>query len=274
MSRFRRFRLLCCAASAILVLAASGRAENGPLKIGGTGSGLALMRTVADELAVIEPGFTADVLPSLGSSGGLRALAENAIDVAVAARPLKAEEEAKGLQEASCLMTALILATSHRSPPALSRAQLPALYADDKPTWPDGTPLKVILRSREGSEHPALAKVVPGLMPALEIAQKRPGIAVGVTDQENVELAMRIKGSLAITTLLQVRSEDLPLRPVAIDGVVPAAETIANGAYPIPLRLCVVLSGNPRPAATRLVAFIRSAAGASLMRERGAEPLP
>lgn len=202
------------------------------LRIGGTGIGLAAMQAVGDNLSAVEPDFRAEVLPSLETAGGLLALRDGAIDLALSGRRLRPEERAGGLTEAACANTALVFASSRSTPGDITRSDLPRLYSEVRPTWPDGTPMKVILRSRAGSEVPFLTATVPGIGEAFEKAYRRPGTPVGATDQENVELAQKIPGSLAVTTLLQVRAERLNLRVLALDGVVPTAGTIANKTYP------------------------------------------
>jgi phosphate transport system substrate-binding protein len=240
------------------------------IRIGGTGAALEAMRILADQRP--DPKVPAEVLPSLGTAGGIEALADGVLDVAVAARPLKPAEAAKGVREATCVVTPLVFATSHHKPASMQLSQFPEIYADPRPTWPDGTPLRIILRSRAGSENPYLAKVVPGFGPALDAAYTRPGLPVGATDQENVDLALRIQGSLTPTTLLQIRAERLPLQVVPLDGVEPTAEAVLKGSYPLSFRLCLLLSATPSAEAQAFVAHAMSEHGIEILRTLGAAP--
>jgi phosphate transport system substrate-binding protein len=255
------------------------------IRIGGTGSALAAMRVLGTELTRQDPGTNVEVLPSLGTPGGIEALAEGAIDIALAARALKPEEAAKGVREAACMTTALVFAANHQDPghqglrhkdhdhqesEGLRPADLPALFRDPSPTWADGTALKIILRPRSGSEYPYLIKVVPEMGAALDEAHQRRGIPVGATDQENVDIAQRTKGSLAIASLLQLRAEELPLRPLPLDGVEPSAETLADGSYPFPYRICLLLPAQPSAAGQRFVSFVASPEGRNTLRALGA----
>lgn len=259
-----------CAALAMVMVMPTQATE--VVRIGGTGAGLAYMQQVGDRIAVAQPEIRAEVLPSLGTPGGIKALAAREIEIAIAARDLKPEETAQGIREAACMTTALIFATSHPNPSGVTRAQLPELFANPSPAWPDGRPLKVILRSRAGSENPYLIAAVPGMESALAAAYKRPGMPIGSTDQENVEIAERTAGSFAITTLLQILAERLRLRAVPLDGIAPSAQTLSDRTYPLPLRLCLLLSASPSAGATRIIDFVRSAEGQALTRAVGAEP--
>src|SRR4051812_2150580 len=82
--------LLCAAPQA-------GFANEGVVSIGGTGMALAAMQQVGESLTAADPSMRVEMLPSLGTPGGLRALAERAIDIAVIGRSLNAEERARGV---------------------------------------------------------------------------------------------------------------------------------------------------------------------------------
>jgi phosphate transport system substrate-binding protein len=249
-----------------------GAAADAPLRIGGTGMALAAMRQIGDSLRTAAPDIRVEVMPSLGTPGGLRALAARAIDIAVTGRTLTAEERNGGLVEAGCATTPLVFASSHPAPGGIRLADLPTLYAHPSPTWPDGVPLKVILRSRAGSENGYLVALLPAMAAALEQAYKRSGVPVATTDQENAEIAVRTAGSFAVMTLLQIRAERLDLRPVALDGVAPALATVADKTYPMSARICLVLPAAPKPSAAAFVAHVRSEAGRALIASLGAMP--
>ncbi len=242
------------------------------VRVGGTGMAIGMMTGIGDRLHARAPELDVRVLPSMGTKGGLRALADGTIEVAMAGRRLNAEERANGLTEAACVRTPLSFATSHPKPTSLARADLPSIFSDPAPRWADGTPLKVILRARSGSEMPYLASQVPGLGDAFQAAGGRQGMAMGTTDQQNAELAIRIQGSLAMMTLLQIRSEGLALRAVALDGVEPSAETLADGSYPFSMQICMVLPPAPTPGTVELLREFRSEEGRALIRRLGAEP--
>lgn len=263
-------RFVLAAGLALCFPASMACADDGIVRIGGTGMALAAMQQLGDSLSATDRQVRVEVLPSLGTPGGLRALSEGAIDVAVAGRPLKAEERAKGLVEAGCLTTALVFASSHPNPTGVSKADLPAIYADESPVWPDGQPLKLLLRSRAGSENAYLSAAIPGMAAAIDKAYSHSGVPVATTDQENADLAQRTAGSLAIMTLLQLRSERLNLRLVALDGVTASATTLADKSYPMTARICAVLPASPTPAAAKFAAHMRSADGAALIQSMGA----
>lgn len=240
------------------------------MRIGGTGFVIATMRLLGERLAELRPDIQVEVLPSLGSSGGLAALADGAIELAVSARALIEEERAKGLREAACAVTPLTFATSRAPATTLALRDLPRLFTEPSPRWADGTPLKVILRSRSGSEIPYLSERLPGMADAFAAAFKRPGIAVGSSDQENADLAQRIDGSLAVITVLQIRTEGLSLQPLALDGQAPTPEALAAGTWPLPMRFCLIVPTAPVPGVRHMVALFKSPEGRALLARAGA----
>lgn len=241
------------------------------IRIGGTGAALGAMRVLGAEIQKQAPDILIEVLASLGSTGGIEALAEGAIDVGLVARKLKPEEEAKGVREAACVTTALVFAANHQAHGyGIRRDELPALFRDPHPVWPDGTPLKIILRARSGSEYPFLIKSIPGMADALDEAHQRRGVPIGATDQENADLAQRTGGSLAMTSLMQIRAEKLNLHPLLLDGVEASPQTVADGSYPLPFRICLLLPAQPSAAAQRFVAFVASPDGREVLLSLGA----
>lgn len=266
-----RHLLACGAVLAVLfgpIPNAADAAER--VRIGGTGVALASMSAAGEKLAARTPPLAVEVLPSLGTPGGVRALIDGKIDIALLARPLLAEEAAKGAREMRCLVTPLVFATTHATATGLSRATLAAAYAEIAPKWDDGTPLKIVLRSKSSSEVPFLFKAFPELEAPIQAAHKRPGMPIGATDQDNAEIAEKTEGALAIITLMQIRSERRRLRALAIEGVVPDADTVENRLYPLGFRVCLAQLAEGSPAAAQFIAYLDSAPGRSLMRSLGA----
>ena len=170
-------------------------AEPTELRVGGTGAATELLRQLAAEFGK-ETGYRTQVVASLGTTGGLRALADDHLDVAVAGRALKPEEEAKGLKVAMVMRTPFVLVTSHRAPSGLASADVVRAFADPDQSWADGTPIRVILRPRSESDVMLMTSLFPGLAEAMEKARQRPDVPVAATDQDNADLAERTPGSL------------------------------------------------------------------------------
>ena len=246
----------------------------GDIVTSGTGMALAAIEKIGNALAVDHPEIKINVLPSMGSSGGIKALQDHVLDVSLSARRLKASETESGVIEIACFDTALVFATQPPLATNFARDALPAIYGNADPRWPDDTPLKVILRAESGSEQPYLARQVPGLGAAFDLARQRAEVPIGMTDQLNLDLAERMHGAFAIASLLQLIAEDRRLDPVAIDGVTPSAATVKDGRYPFAMKVCLLaLKNKLSDDVVTLADFIKSPTGTKLLAALGATPV-
>jgi phosphate transport system substrate-binding protein len=264
-------RVALFAVATALTVAGTPMAHAGStVHIGGTGMGLEAMRLLVAAMNDGGAGISANVMPSLGSTGGIDALIDGALDIALSSRPLKPAEIAKGPHQAACVRTPFVLATSRATATGFKRAEVAPAFADPGAVWPDGMPLRIVLRPRDDSDNLYLVDLFPGMAAALQAARKRPDVPVAATDQDNAELAQKVTGSLAVISLLQIAAERLPLTPLALDGVPPTLDNLLAGSYPPAKTLCLLLPRQASEEALRVVAFARSAAGIGLFRATGA----
>lgn len=253
---------------ALLLLALSGPLAAETLRAGGVGSATKLLPILFAGMDAAET-VKLEVIPSLGTNGGLRALSENAIDLAVAGRPPNVDELQREFRVALTIRTPFILVTSHSKPPGLKSQEIADIFKSPKAAWSDGSLIRIILRPRSESDTLILTQQFPDMAAALEVARKRPDVPVAATDQDNVEAAERMKDSLTASTLTQLITERPNLRPVALDGVLPSIDALESGTYPFTKTLYFILPAKPKPAVERFLAFIQSAAGQALLRETG-----
>ena len=246
------------------------------LRIGGTGAALGTMQELGHAFAAQTPGFTIEVLPSLGSSGGVRALLEGAIDLAVTARPLNETEAAHPVQAAAFARTPFVLVSSHARPDALRSDALAGIFADPDATWSDGTPVRLILRPESETDSRMLAAHFVGMAEALATARLRPELPVAATDQDNLRLAGSMAGSLTAATLTQVitENEEDRLLVVPLDGRVPRLADLESGAYPLSKTLYLVSRDDSEPIVEAFVAFVRSPAGTDVLQATGNLAVP
>lgn len=250
------------------------------LRVGGTGTAAEMLRRVGAGFAN-ETGVKIEVVPSLGSGGALRALADNKLGIAVSARPLTEKERASGLKQVLVLRTAFVFATSKGNPNGLKSSDIPRIYADAKATWSDGKPLRIILRPRGESDVALMGRMFAGMDAAIEAARSRPDVPIAATDQDNVKIAERVPGSLTGTTLTQLkterchvhfdastlqRTENPHLSVVPLDGIEPTLASFESGAYPYAKKFYFILGSNSAPSARRFVSYLQSPPGLKALR--------
>ncbi len=254
-------------------LPAPARAET--MKIGGTGAALGTIRILADAFEDQRPGVAVEVFPGVGSDGGVRGVARGMFTLGVVSRPLDDDERALGVREIAYARTPLVVATrGGRGRERLSSRELTEIFAGRRTDWTDGTRIRLILRPRATTEARLLDESIPGMPAAQAAARRLPGIPVAYSDQEALDAAEAIDGALTTATLAAIRSENRSLVPVAIDGVAPDLENVANGSYPMVETLYFVTGPEVSPLAEAFMRFVRSARGAAVLRDNGQVALP
>jgi phosphate transport system substrate-binding protein len=245
--------------------ASLARAEPTQLRLGGTGSVTELLKRLAASFEAKNQ-VQINVVASLGSSGALLALQDGALDVAVSGRPLRPEEN-KVLKVAFTLTTPFVFVTSKPRMNDLTVAAVVEAYQRTDAKWRDGTPMKVILRTRSESDTLLMGELFPGLADAIEAARKRADIPIAATDQDNADLAEQISGSLTGSTLTQILLEKRGLHVVPIDGVAPSLATLKNGTYRYRKPLFFVTGATPSPLADRFLQFVQSPEGQQILQD-------
>ena len=196
----------------------------------GTGSALGTLHLLADAYGKANPGHRLRVLPSVGSSGAIGAVADGALDVAIAGRPLRAPENARGLVAIQYARTPFVLAVGPRAGVSgLTAGDLARIYRGERTAWPSGERVRPILRPQTDVDDEILRAISPELARAVEAAHRREGLLVAVTNQECNEALARTPGSIGPTSLTQILTEEASIVPLAWNGVAPTVANIASG---------------------------------------------
>lgn len=262
-----RCRVIAAGIAVLLgISAGSARAE--VLRTGGPGAVTQMLQRIGAAFTEHEPGTTLVVLPNLGSGGAIAGVTDGLLDFAVSGRPLSSEE-AKSLTAIVLASTPFGLASSQPDPGNIKSVDIAAFFQNVRSVWPDGTPVRVVLRSRAEVDAVLMANMFPNMAAAIEQLRGHTEIPVVATDQDNVLLAEKMAGSLTGVTLTQVVTEKRRLHFVAIDGVDPTLENLERGTYPYRKDFSFVFAHSKKPAVDRFIAFLRSAEGEKLLRETG-----
>ena len=268
---WRRFALLPFVLLGFLAGPAAGQAAK--LQIGGTGAALGPMRVLLDAFAASHPEVKGEVLPSLGSGGGIKALLSDAIDLAVSSRPLKDKETAAGAVAIEYGTTAVVFAVPQSNPATnLSNAEVVAIYNGQQQRWADGTPLRIVLRPKSETDTRLLETYLPEIGPLWENLSKQPGIPMAFTDQQAADAIQATPGGIGPTTLALLLGEGRPLKPLSLNGIVPDSSTIADGSYPMTKSFYFVIRDEAPAVVKDFIAFALSAEGQTLLSRTGHVP--
>ncbi|BDI04701.1 substrate-binding domain-containing protein [Sphaerotilus microaerophilus] len=268
-----RRRLLAAApALAFGWLGSTWAADGVSVRIGGTGGGVDALAQLFD--GSWNAGLALSVVPSLGSGGGLKALVAGAIDVAVISRPITAEEQAQGLQAVEAFRSPLVwaVAARNRGVGALKLQELIDVYTGQMAQWPDGVPVRPVLRPASDSDTLAVQAFHPGLGQALLLALQRPGVRVAMTDTEAVDDLSQIPGAIGTTTLGLVLSSKGVLRALDVNGVAPSVRALAEGRWRAQKVIRLVTQAQAPAGATRLLQQVGGAPAQARMARLGHLP--
>jgi phosphate transport system substrate-binding protein len=241
------------------------------IKVGGTVGSEAILRLLGASFTA-QTGIAVKVVPGLASRGGLRAAADGVIDLAVVGNQLKADHIAKGLTLAFGGRTPFVFVTSNRNPGDLRSTDVADIIGKPNAKWPDGTPIRIILRQKLSTETILMTDFFPELGAALDAARRRSDVPITNNDGDSAELAEETPGSILPATYLQIVTEKRKLRMISIDGIAPTMENFETGKYRYAKQLYFVVRKPPGASTERFVAFLRSAEAQQIMRGAGLIP--
>jgi phosphate transport system substrate-binding protein len=240
------------------------------IRIGGTGGALGGMKEVATAFRKKHPEITITFVPSLGSSGGIKAVLANALDLALSSRSLSEDERKKGAVDAEYATTPFIFVSSRKGGGAdLTLENLAAIYRGDMKTWPDGTPIRLILRPVNDTDNIYLRNMSPAMDPAVTAALSRAGMVTAITDQENADMIGGVRGGFGASTLAQVIAEHRPLKVLRLNGVTPSLAALRDGSYPYSKCFSVISSGQAGQGVRTFLDFLKSPEGRAVLVRTG-----
>jgi phosphate transport system substrate-binding protein len=271
-SRTVRFLKALTAALLLNCMVSSIARSETTVRVGGTGSGLGVVKILAEAFEKTHPDIKIKVLPNLGSSGGIKALLNGALDLAISGRPLKEAEEQRGAIAAECARTPfVIIANSSVGKSDITTGELEMIYNGQLQKWPDGTRIRLILRPPGDSDTNIIRNISRPMETAVKAALDRHDLVMAVTDQEAVDAVKKIPGAVGCSTLTQIISEHRQVKVLTLNGVKASPATLASKHYPLSKPLFLVSTPTTPPAALQFIRFVRSPTGSALLVAAGAQ---
>jgi phosphate transport system substrate-binding protein len=263
-------RLLALAMASTVMLSASLATAAEVIKIGGTGNALGTMQLLADAFVKESPDIRITVVPSLGTSGAIKALPKGALDIGLSSRPLTEEERRLGVNAVEYARSALVFAVAPKTQVfALTLSQVADIYSGKMVTWADCSLIRPVMRPAGDDNSRQIKAMSAALDSALSAAEQRPGAPFAASDQEAAEKMEGIPGAVGSTTLSLILSEHRALRALTLDGVEPTARNLASGKYPHIKRFFYITSTSPSPAVKRFVAWLQSPTAREILIRNG-----
>ena len=246
-----RRRALALALWMPLALYGTGAAAQEGLRVTGTGSGTGGMQLLMEAFLRANPGVQGEVLPALGSSGGIRALIDGKIELAVSNRAPNAKDAALAPTQSFVYARTAVEMTVHKDVgvTSLTSDELAGLYADGGASFPTGRRARPVLRFSDALDMGIVKSFSPAVAAAIDAASSRHGLLDGATDSDTADLIERTPGAFEPSTLALIESEKRSLR------------VLANGQWKHQKPLIMVMPEKPGALAQRFVAYVKSAEG-------------
>ncbi len=255
-----------CVASAC----ASAPSTVGPLagryRLSGGGGALPVAGPLTEAFAKLHPGVVW-VIEDIGSDGGVHLAANGSIDLGMVSRSLKAAEQSE-VQAVPIGYSATGLATNAGNPvAALTKQQGRGIFSGAISDWSTvgGRPGRIVVLVREVDSATRISVESYFFDGNATFGTD----AVEVHDIDETLRSIRsFKDSIGMLSVNALTLGDRNIKFLAIDGVVPTAQSVRNGTYPIRRELFFVAHPtNVKPAIRAFLDFVRSQAGQKIIAE-------
>lgn len=167
------------------------------------------------------------------------------------------------------IRTPLVLASSDAALSGLSMGQVAEAYAGRMKAWPDGRPLRLVLRSAFESETLQLKSMSTDIAHAVDLALQRRDLPVADNDLSALALIAKLSGSLGSSSLGLILSTQTRVRTLAINGREPSLAHMLSGTYPWSRPYLLVLAPQASAAAQALRASLQSEAAMRVLQTLG-----
>ncbi len=260
-------RSLVVASMAVLCTLPAAAKE---IRIGGTGNALGTMRLLGDAFSKSHPESKVTVLPSIGTSGAIKAVPKKAIEIGLSSRVLTDDEARTGLTALEYAYSPTVFAVQQKNKvTSITLGQVADIYAGKLSAWPDGERVRPVMRQPGDDNTRQIKALSPEIEKAIGVAEEQSGLLFAVTDQEAADKVEAVPGSIGVSTLALIRSESRSLRALAIAGVEPTPENAKSGRYPLIKHFYLVLPKEPSPEVAAFVRFVKSPQGRKILEQNG-----
>jgi phosphate transport system substrate-binding protein len=240
------------------------------ITIGGAGSTLGSMKLLAAAFEKKYPGTRVNVLPSIGSIGGIAAVSRGGVDIGLLGRPLNDKERRLGLSVVEYARTPLVFVTREDiNVSNLSTQEIIKILRGDTKTWPNGEHIRLILRQPTESNAISVREISPEMSKAMDTAMSRPWRVIALTDQETTSLVEKTPGAFSFCSLAQIIFEKRKIRALSYNGINPLLNKSVNDLYPIFKTHSMLTKPNLSLKVKKFIDFVKSPKGKKILNESG-----
>ena len=228
------------------------------IKISGSGSAYNTLKVLAAAYEEKNPNIKIVFKPSSQTSGGVRGVKDDVIDIGVASRDLTPEEN-NGIEYRVVAKDALVVATHQnvKGVKNLSTQELKAIYRGDINNWQEvggeNKTIVVLDRAEDEASKIAIRKYHLG-----ENLQVTPKAALMLKEKHVIETLLNTPNTIGYFSFVQARNNKFEINTLSLDGVEPNIANIKNGSYKMTRNIGFLWKGKPSGANSEFIDFILS----------------
>lgn len=249
--------------------------KGGPERFLLTGSSTVapILTQVAEELHAADPALVIDVEMG-GSSRGIADARAGRCDIGMASRELSAEESA-GLVTERLAYDGIALIVNAANPlAAVTREQVIAIYRGELADWAQlGLAAGEITVVNKAGGRATLDVFLEHF--GLKSSEIRADAVIG-DNAQGVRLVAGDPLAIAYVSIgeaLSAVGRGEAIRLLALDGVAPSKQTVADGSYPLRRTLYLLFPGEPDETGRRILAHLAGERGRAIMTGLGFVPV-
>ncbi len=246
--------------------------EEKVIKICGSGDNQVLMRDLGQAYERLNPGVRVEVPDSIGSSGGIKATANGQCDLGRTARPLNRKEQQYNLIYKMFARSPVVFVVSGNleSVGNLSSEQVVRIYSGKIRSWQDlgGPDGKIYVANREKGD--SSRSVLEKHLIDFELIKNPAGKTI-YTTPETINVVANNDNTIVYAPLSAAKTES-NVRVVAFQGVMPSAEAMAKGKYPLFSEFGLVWRQENSAKVRDFVKFLSTSEAQGIIARSGAAP--
>jgi phosphate transport system substrate-binding protein len=247
----------------------------GQLTAAGSGVNLGITRLLALAFTKHHSQITIEVPGSIGTRGAIKAAADGAITFGLISRSLGGEETTLGLKTAPYARVPIVVGT-HPSvkDKGITFQELIDIYKGTKTRWKDGNEIIVQAREKTDSGFMVLEKGIPGFKEAYVESHQAKRWSIYFTDQDANQALSTTPYSIGVSDLGMISTEQLSIKVLELNGLLPSPENLLNGSYPLGRVLSFIYRERSLPeSAKAFLDFVRSDEGRNILISNGYLPM-
>ena len=237
----------------------------------GAGSNLAITRILAVAFTKTHPGVTINIPESIGSTGGIRAVSEEAVTIGLSSRPFREQEKKLVLEVAPYARTLIVIGVHPGvADDDITFEEIVQIYRGKKTNWKNGRNIIVLTRNKGESTIDVMEQLIPGFRKANDESLQARRWIVAFIDQDMNRLLMTTPDAIGMSDLGTIKSEHLNIKMLKVNGISPNPENVIKGSYVLVKTLYFVFKKDKLPPeAKAFMDFVRSKQGQKILKENG-----